>query len=159
MSVTIKIIMLPINLFFDSSALIAGIISDKGAARALLLLAEDRKLKISVSEQVIVEVERNIARKLPKILPLAREMIRESNLIIYKDPSKDEVREHKNWIDHEADVPILVSAVKANVDFLVTLNTKHFLNDPQVTFRSGLKIGTPGDALSWVREQMKKSNK
>ena len=151
--------MLPINLFFDSSALIAGIISDKGAARALLLLAEDRKIKISVSEQVIVEVERNIARKLPKILPLAREMIRESNLIIYTDPSKDEVREHKNWIDHEADVPILVSAVKANVDFLVTLNTKHFLNDPQVTFRSGLKIGTPGDALSWVREQMKKSNK
>lgn len=151
--------MLPINLFFDSSALIAGIISDKGAARALLLLAEDRKLKISVSEQVIVEVERNIARKLPKILPLAREMIRESNLIIYTDPSKDEVRAHKNWIDHEADVPILVSAVKANVDFLVTLNTKHFLNNPQVTFRSGLKIGTPGDALSWVREQMKKSNK
>ena len=52
--------MLPINLFFDSSALIAGIISDKGAARALLLLAEDRKLKISVSDQVIVEVERNM---------------------------------------------------------------------------------------------------
>jgi len=150
--------MLLINLFFDSSALIAGIISDKGAARALLLLAEDRKLKISVSEQVIVEVERNIARKIPKILPLAREMIRESNLMIYKDPSKGEVREHKNWIDHEADVPILVSAVKANVDFLVTLNTKHFLNDPQVTFRSGLKIGTPGDALSWVREQMTKSS-
>jgi predicted nucleic acid-binding protein len=151
--------MLPINLFFDSSALIAGIISDKGAARALLLLSEDHKLKISVSDQVIVEVERNIAKKIPKILHVAREMIRESNVIIHKDPSKEEVRDHLNWIDHDADVPILVSAIKAHVDFLVTLNTKHFLNDPQVTFRSGLRIGTPGDALSWVRGQMTKPSK
>jgi len=151
--------MLPINLFFDSSALIAGIISDKGAARALLLLAEDRKLKISVSDQVIVEVERNIAKKIPKILHVAREMIRESNIIIFKDPSKEEVRDYLNWIDHNADVPILVSAINAHVDYLVTLNTKHFLNDPQVTFRSGLRIGTPGDALSWVREQMTKPSK
>jgi putative PIN family toxin of toxin-antitoxin system len=148
-----------INLFFDSSALIAGIISEKGAARALLLLAEDQRIKIIVSEQVIVEVERNIGKKFLKILPLAREMIRESNLIIYKNPSKEEVRNHLNWIDHDSDVPILVSAIKAHVDYLVTLNTKHFLNDPQVTFRSGLRIGTPGDALSWVREQTTKPNK
>lgn len=149
--------MLPINLFFDSSALIAGIISEKGAARALLLLAEDQRIKIAVSEQVIVEVERNIAKKIPKILALARKMIRESKLTILRNPSNEEVRDHIHWKNHEADVPILVSAVKANVDFLVTLNSKHFLNDPQVTFRSGLKIGTPGDALSWVREQMTKS--
>ncbi|HSM24258.1 MAG TPA: putative toxin-antitoxin system toxin component, PIN family [Anaerolineaceae bacterium] len=148
-----------INLFFDSSALIAGIISDKGAARALLLLAEDQRIKISVSEQVIVEVERNIAKKIPKILNLAREMIRESNVKIYKDPSKEEVKEHLDWINHEADVPILVSAVKAKVDFLVTLNTKHFLDDPDVTFRSGLRIGTPGEALTYVRQQLTKSNK
>jgi predicted nucleic acid-binding protein len=151
--------MLPINLFFDSSALIAGIITDKGAARALLLLAEDHKLKISVSDQVIVEVERNIAKKIPKILHVTREMIRESNVIIHKDPSKEEVRDHLNWIDHDADVPILISAIKTNVDYLVTLNTKHFLNNPQVTFRSGLRIGTPGDTLSWVCEQMTKPSK
>lgn len=150
--------MLPINLFFDSSALIAGILSDKGEARALLLLAEDRKLEISVSEQVIVEVERNIAKKIPKILHVAREMIRESNVIIFKDPPKEEVRDHLDWIDHAADVPILLSAVKAHVDYLVTLNTKHFINNPQVTFHSGLRIGTPGDTLSWVREIMTKSS-
>lgn len=146
-----------INLFFDSSALMAGIISDKGAARALLLLAEDQRIEISVSKQVIVEVERNIAKKIPKLLQLAREMIRASNVIIYKDPSKEEVINYSNWINHLADVPILVSAAKANVDFLVTLNTKHFLDDPQVTFRSGLRIGTPGDAIAFVRHQMSKT--
>ena len=151
--------MLLINLFFDSSAFIAGIISDKGAARALLLLSEDKRISISVSEQVIVEVERNIAKKIPKILYLTREFIRETNLIIHKDPNKNEVDEHLNWINHPADVPILVSAMKAKVDFLVTLNTKHFLDDPQVTLKSGLRIGTPGDALACVRHQMTKTNK
>jgi putative PIN family toxin of toxin-antitoxin system len=150
--------MLLINLFFDSSAFIAGIISDKGAARALLLLSEDKRISISVSEQVIVEVERNIAKKIPKILYLTREFIRETNLIIHKDPNKKEVDEHINWISHPADVPILVSAMKAKVDFLVTLNTKHFLDDPQVTLKSGLRIGTPGDALACVRHQMTRTN-
>ena len=54
---------MPMKIFLDSSALIAGIVSDQGAARALLLIGEDEKIILTVSEQVIVEVERNIARR------------------------------------------------------------------------------------------------
>ena len=142
------------NIFFDSSALIAGIISEQGAARVLLLLAEVNKIKITVSEQVIVEVERNIARKAPKAVPYARELIRSTNIRIVRDPHFDQVRQHQHWINHPADVPILVAAVNAQVDFLVTLNTRHFIDDPQVARQSGLRIGTPGDALKWVKEQL-----
>ncbi len=131
------------DIFLDSSALISGIISSQGAARALLLLGEDNKIQITISEQIIVEVERNIARKLPKILPFAREMILRANIRILRDPSIDEVQRHLDWIDHVPDVPVLVAAIHAQVDFLVTLNTRHFLNDPEVARRSGLKIGTP----------------
>lgn len=143
-----------IELFFDSSALIAGIISAKGAARVLLLLSEVEKIRIIVSEQVIVEVERNIARKAPKAIPFARELIRTANIRIVRDPNVDQVRQHQQWINHPADVPILMAAVNAKIDFLVTLNTRHFIDDPQVALRSGLRIGTPGDALAWVREQL-----
>jgi predicted nucleic acid-binding protein len=145
-----------IDLFLDSSALMAGIISAKGAARALLLLGEDEKIILTVSEQVIVEVERNLAIKVPKILPYAREMILHTNLRILKDPSPEEVYKHLDWINHAADVPILVAAARAKVDFLVTLNTRHFIEDANVSCRSGLRIGTPGDALAWVREQLSK---
>jgi predicted nucleic acid-binding protein len=145
-----------IDLFLDSSALMAGIISAVGAVRALLLLGEDDKIILTVSEQVIVEVERNLALKAPKVLPYAREMILHSNLRILKDPSPVEVRKHLDWISHAADVPILVAAVRANVDFLVTLNTRHFIEDVNVSRRSGLRIGTPGDALAWVRQQLSK---
>ena len=45
-------------LFLTSSLLIAGIISSRGASRVLLLLGEDEKIVIAVSEQVIAEEER-----------------------------------------------------------------------------------------------------
>jgi predicted nucleic acid-binding protein len=142
------------DFFFDSSALIAGIVSAQGPARALLLLAEDEKILITVSEQVIVEVERNIARKAPKALPFARQLILATNLRIVRDPQPEQVQTHLDWIAHPADVLILVAAVQARVDFLVTLNTRHFLEDPCVAQRSGLLIGTPGDALAWVRNRL-----
>ena len=145
-----------IDMFLDSSALIAGIVSAQGAARVLLLLGEDEKLILTVSEQVITEVERNLARKAPKTLPAAREMILRANARILKDPSPEEVRVHLDWITRPADVPILLVAARANVDFLVTLNTRHFIEDAQVSRRSGLRIGTSADALAWIRGQLSK---
>jgi predicted nucleic acid-binding protein len=146
------------DIFFDSSALIAGIVSTQGAAQALLLLAEDKKILITVSEQVIAEVERNIARKAPKAVPFARELILHANIRILRDPHVEEVLQRQDWISHPADVPILVAATLARVDFLATLNTKHFIDDPEISRHSGLRIGTPGDALAWVREQLSKAS-
>jgi predicted nucleic acid-binding protein len=143
-----------VDIFLDSSALIAGIVSDQGAARALLLLGESGKITLTVSEQVIAEVERNLARKAPEALPFAREMILSANIRILHDPPPEEVQKHLDWISHAADVPILLAARRANVDFLVTLNTRHFLDDPQVSRRSRLRIGTPGDGLAWVRQRL-----
>ncbi|MFN3762764.1 MAG: hypothetical protein ACK4WK_06130 [Anaerolineae bacterium] len=37
------------------------------------------------------------------------------------------------------------------MDYLVTLDRRHFLDDPEVSRRSGLRIGTPGDFLTWFR--------
>ncbi len=143
-------------IFLDSSALIAGIVSAQGAARVLLLLAEDEKIVLLVSEQVIAEVERNIARKVPRSLPLVRELILRANVQILRDPRPGEVQSRMDWIRHAADVPILVAAAAANVDFLATLNKHHFLDDPGVAQRSGLHVGTPGDALAWVRDWLAK---
>jgi len=52
------------------------------------------------------------------------------------------------------DVPILLSAMQAHVDYLATHNTKHFIDDPKVAERAGIKIGTPGDVLAWIRENL-----
>lgn len=142
-----------INLFLDSSALIAGIVSAKGAARALLLLAESGHIEVTISEQVLAETERAIARKVPLALSDLRQAILASQAQIVRDPPPQDVNAHPNLISHPADTPIVLAAMQAKVDYLVTLNRKHFINDPEVARKSGLNIGTPGDALSWVRGQ------
>ena len=139
------------ELFFDSSALFAGIVSASGASRALLLLAEAGQIAIIVSEQVVAETERAVARKIPRALPDFREAIRATGLRIARDPSPDEIEAHADIISHRAHVPIVVTAIKVKAGYLVILNRHHFVDDPTVASRSRLCIGTPMDALDWVR--------
>jgi predicted nucleic acid-binding protein len=142
------------NIFLDSSALIAGVISETGAAHALLQLGESEDILLTVSEMVIVESERSIAKKSLHNLNDLRALIKKAKLRIVTDPSKKEVQTSLYLIDDPSDVPILLAAVKAKVDYLATHNRKHFLDDPKVAEKSGLQIGTPGDALAWVREKL-----
>lgn len=142
------------DLFFDSSALFAGIVSASGASRALLVLAEAGQVAITVSEQVVTETERAVARKLPRALPDFRKALRATGLRIVQDPTPAEIDAYADIIAHKADVPIVVAAMQAKTDHLVTLNRHHFIDDPAVADRSDLRIGTPGDALAWVRRHL-----
>jgi predicted nucleic acid-binding protein len=145
------------DLFFDSSALFAGVVSASGASRALLLLAEAGQVSIVISEQVVAETERAIARKIPRALPNYREALRATGLGIVRNPSPKELEAHENIISHQADVPIVVAAMQVQADYVVTLNRRHFMDDPNVGARSGLRIGAPGDALAWVRRHLKQT--
>lgn len=145
-----------IKLFMDSSALFAGIVSASGAARALLLLSETEHIDIIISEQVLTETERAIARKAPSALNDLRQAILASKASIVRDPSPEHVKLNLTLISHADDVPIVLAAMIAEVDFLVTLNRKHFIDDPDVARKSGLRVGTPGDALGWTRGQIPK---
>jgi predicted nucleic acid-binding protein len=142
------------NIFLDSSALIAGAISESGAAHVLLNLGESQDIILTVSEMVIVESERSMAKKSPNNLDDLRSLIKSSHLRIVEDPPDEEVDASLYLIGDPNDVPILLAAMKTNVDYLATHNRKHFLDDPMVAERSGIKIGTPGDVLAWLRENL-----
>jgi predicted nucleic acid-binding protein len=142
------------NIFLDSSALIAGAISESGAAHVLLNLGESQDIILTVSEMVIVESERSMAKKSPNNLNDLRSLIRSSNLRIVDNPSNEEVEANLYLISDPKDVPILLAAIKAKVDYLATHNRKHFLEDPKVAESAGIKIGTPGDVLAWLRENL-----
>lgn len=142
------------RIFLDSSALIAGAISESGAAHILLNLGETRDNVLIASELVILESERSIARKSPGNLDDLRQLIKSSNLQIVPNPTRKEVEAKFYLIKDPADVPILVAAIKANVDYLAPYNRRHFLEDRKVTELSGLRIGTPGDALAWLRDNL-----
>ena len=143
-----------LNIFLDSSALIAGAISESGAAHVLLNLGESQDIVLTVSELVIIETERAMAKKAPGNLNDLRSLIKSSNLRIVDNPAKEEVEANLYLINDPNDVPILLAAMKAKVDYLATHNRRHFLDDPKVAEISGLRIGTPGDVLAWLRENL-----
>ncbi|MFZ5819734.1 MAG: PIN domain-containing protein [Chloroflexota bacterium] len=142
------------NIFLDSSALIAGVISNKGAAYVLLELGAQEEILLTVSEMVVAESERSIAKKSPGNLSNLREAMKAAKLTVVQDPSGEEKAANLHLINDPDDVPILLAAMRVKVDYLVTHNRKHFLDDPKVAERSGLKIGAPGDALAWLRGRL-----
>jgi len=143
-----------IKVFLDSSAVIAGVISSAGAARVLLVMSENGQTETFISEQVIVESERSIARKVPHALPEFRQTLKDGGLKVVHNPTQKEIDKNISLITDPDDVPILLAAMKAHVDYLATHNRKHFLDDPKVAERAGIKMGTPGDVLAWIRENL-----
>ena len=141
-----------IRVFLDSSAVLAGIISSTGAARVLLVMSENGQIETFISEQVIAESERSIARKVPQALPELRQTLKDAGLKVVHNPTYREIKEHLYLITDPDDVPILLAAMKAHVDYLATHNRKHFLSDPKVAERAGMMIGTPSDVLAWIRD-------
>ena len=59
--------------------------------------------------------------------------------------TREEFNSHRALIRHGNDVPVLVTAIKAQPDWLVTSNTEHFT--PDVAVRTGLRIVTPHEFL------------
>ena len=56
-------------------------------------------------------------------------------------PGLTEVKAARHLIRHEADVPVLPSAMSSRPDWFLTHNTKHFT--PAVAQRTGLRFATP----------------
>ncbi len=143
-----------VSIFLDSSALIAGVISENGAAHVLLQLGETESVSLTISKFVFNETTRSIGRKSPENLANVQKEIEKAKIVIAQDPSQEEIQANLYLMDDPDDIPVLLAAIKAKVDYLATHDHKHFLNDPRVAEKAGLKIGTPGDVLAWIRENL-----
>ena len=141
-----------LKIFLDTSALIAGIASSKGAARAVLQLAEVSLIEVIVSKQVIVEADRNIEEKISEMLNEYREFIKILSPILVDDPSQKECEKFLKVINPD-DAPILASAVNSRADYLITWDKKHFMSK-DVRAYSDIKIVTPGEFLNHFRKHI-----
>lgn len=138
------------KVFLDSSALIAGIASSKGAAREILRLAEIGLIEIIVSRQAVVEADRNISAKLPECLDDFRNYLETLAPVLAKDPAPRDILRFSSLIQPH-DAPILAAAVAAQADYLVTWDQKHFMTKgPRALGRP--KVMDPGEFLHEFRQ-------
>lgn len=141
-----------LRIFLDTSALIAGIVSSKGAAREVLRLAEAGMIDVVISKQVIVEADRNIASKLTHMLADYRKYMKTLSPELVHDPSVKDIQKYSKLINKD-DAPILTAAELSEADYLVTWDKKHFVS---ASVKKGVtvKIVTPGEFLKEFREYL-----
>jgi hypothetical protein len=114
------------RVFVDADVLFAGAASpsEHGASLVVLRMAEITLLDALTSQQVIAEVERNLADYLPAALPAFRLLVSRC-LRVVDNPTSEEIAPHQGLADPK-DLPILVAAVREACPWLVTFNGRHF---------------------------------
>ena len=137
------------RVFLDTNVVIAGLLSRTGASAAILDLGEAEEILPVVSRQVLVEADRTVLAKFPQLIERYRMFIRNLAPLLVEDPSAALVREAATHIAPH-DAPILAAATAARADYLITLNTKHFLTPPVRAF-CPCSILTPGEFLTAFR--------
>lgn len=138
-----------LRLFLDSNVLTAGIVSHWGLDKAVLSLCAARVCRLVLSEAVRDEVEENLlfhAEQLSSsesdaLIEDYRGLIRLTKPELIPYPDVNSVQANRHLIRHASDVPVLLSAMAARPDWLLSHNTKHFTQ--AVAQRTGLRIATP----------------
>lgn len=134
-----------IRVFIDTSVLIAGITSLPGASATVLDLCEAESIQMVISRQVLIEADRNFSVKFPKLLGEFRQFIRGLAPLMVEDPPAAAVQRAAILIDRK-DAPILAAAIEAKVDYLITLDKKHFLKQG-VQGNIPIEVCTPANFL------------
>ena len=135
-----------IRVFFDSSVIIAGLASSRGASCMLLSLAEMEVIEPYISEQVVTEVIKNIEKKLPSCLPQFFTLFKSLPFVLV-DYEKRKLK-YASELINDKDANILVAAMTSDVDVLVSLD-RHFF-DRQLAGKVDFMICTPGKLLNML---------
>jgi hypothetical protein len=132
--------------FLDADVIFAGAAAptEHGASHVVLRLGEITLIDCVTSAQVVTEVERNLAEKLPDKLPTLR-LILSRSLRVVPDPAPQELAPYKGQADPK-DLPILVAALQQGCRFLLTFNTRHYTPNAEKII-----VQRPGDFLTTVR--------
>lgn len=138
-----------LRLFLDSNVLTGGVVSRWGLDKAVLSLCAAKICRLVLAEAVREEVDRNLllhASRLSsedgeRLLGHYHGLIQLAKPEFIEYPQTDLILSSRHIIRHEPDVPVLLSAMAAKPDWLLTHNTKHFTQT--VARNTGLRIATP----------------
>ena len=142
------------KIFIDSNVLLSGIFSDKGAPRIILDLPtlDLPILKGATGQYNLMEVERDLKKKMPQALPVYQAYLPKLRLEIVALPSKETIMSMAGSIA-EKDVPVLASAIACGTQYLITGDKKDFGKLKNVKGYS-LEIVGPSEFIETVFPQL-----
>ena len=147
--------LLRVRVFLDASALVSAVWSETGGARHIMKLGEDGLVIVLVSRQVLRETDNAFRRKKPAVLPLLSLLLERSNAETVPDPSADLIAQSQQLTGYAPDAEVLAAGWNSGIDYFVTLDREHFLDNARLRSSVPFKLGTPGDFIAWYREQLR----
>ncbi len=139
------------RVFVDASVLFPACYSASGASRELVRLAIQSQVKLIISDVVQEEARRNLNAKAPQALPFLDQVL---SIVPFETvlPNKQEVLAACTYTELK-DAPIVAAAVKAQADYLVSLDRAHLVDIPKVAKGAGMPVLAPGGLLRIIRNQ------
>jgi len=133
--------------FVDSNVLIAALFIPMHPANAIAVLAANRQIDLVTCELVVEDVEKEILEQTTKannieLIDVWTKFLETIRLRVIPNPPTNLVKEtydkYLGVMRHQADIPVLASAIEIGPDLVLSDNTEHF--NAQVSERSGIPI-------------------
>lgn len=139
-----------LRVLLDTSVVIAGILSPEGGAGAILEACRLGLIELHLTPGIISEATEKFLGKFPELAQLFEKTLKELNPKVIADPPPKTIRQAAKIIADPDDAPILAAAQNTPVDYLITLDIKHFLTE-KVKDAATFSIVTPGKFLEAFR--------
>ena len=136
----------------DAGVYMAGAGSPRGGSSQILDWCAERLLQPVTARQVLQEAGRNVAKKLPRAVAILERIIQAVSAELPQDPTDEEIAVARQVVPSK-DAPILAVARKANVEYFVTLNRRHF-KQPLVISSVSFQILLPEELAPLIRAEM-----
>lgn len=134
-----------IKAFLDANIYFAAARSPLRGSGFVLELAKKGKLEVFITREVLKEAERNLRLKEDvRVLVRYYENLKFTKLKII---TKGKAKKKFEKIINEKDALVLAGAGKSKVDYLVTLDRKHFFTNKMRLARLPFKIVTSGQLI------------
>ena len=138
------------RMVFDTDVVVAGLRSDQGASRQLILAALEGRIVLLASVPLMLEYEAVLAR--PEQLSATGLSLQEMSAVLDALASLvEQVAFHFHWrpqLADPGDEMVLETAVNGNADRLVTFNARHLR---EAAGRFGIRTILPREAWREIR--------
>lgn len=138
------------RVFLDANAFVAAARSPSGGSSLSLEVCHARMFQGMTTQRVLLEAQRNIASKFgdEELLRFYRQLAALDPEIV--EPAAEAEIERYSHLVQKKDTPILAAAVRSGVQFLLTLDRRHFMTQSVEQASLPLSILTPGDFLKRI---------
>lgn len=136
-------------IFVDSNVLIEAVFIPRHPAAAVAILAASKQVDLVTCELVVQDVEDEIIERCRaandlKVIETWHKLRQETRLRVDKDPPEEVVKQtYENFMGvmrHEADIPVIASAILISPTLILSGNVEHF--NEAVSERCGIPIMT-----------------